>query len=123
MPVIRQLTLLMIVNLIAWPHIEAMRVGKEVQTIWDGQSAGFLITWTTSDIRARSAKDGSLVFSATQFAREDFQASEAETRKDNARINRESKRNGGLSGRINHVNKEVVLLPSGTPLDYVCYQY
>jgi len=112
MPVIRQLTLLMIVNLIAWPHIEAMRGGKEVQTIWDGQSAGFLITWTTSDIRASSAKDGSLVFSAAQFAREDFQASEAETRKDNARINRESKRNGEppLEANPCTVEREITLL-------------
>jgi hypothetical protein len=106
------MTLLMIVNLIAWPHIEARRAGNEVQTIWDGQSNGFHITWTTSDISASSAKDGRLVFSAAQFAREDFQASEAETRKDTARINRELKRNGEPPLKANPctVEREIILL-------------
>lgn len=112
MPVIRQMTLLLIVNLIAWPYMEATPAGNEVQTIWDGQSKGFHITWTTSDIRASSAKDGSLVFSAAQFAREDFQASEAENRKVNARINRESKRNGEPPLKANPctVEREITLL-------------
>ena len=112
MSVIRQVILLMILNLIAWSHIEAMRTRKADQTIWTGQSNGFLITWTTSDIRAVSAKDGGLVFSAAQFAREDFQASEAETRKDNARINRESKRNGEppLEANPCTVEREITLL-------------
>jgi hypothetical protein len=112
MPVIRQMTVLMIVNLIAWPHIEALRAGNEVQTIWNGQSNGFHITWTTSDISASSAKDGSLVFSAAHFAREDFQASEAETRKDTARINRELKREGKPPLKANPctVEREITLL-------------
>jgi hypothetical protein len=102
----------MILNLIAWSHIEAMRTRNADQTIWTGQSNGFLITWTTADIRAVSAKDGGLVFSAAQFAREDFQASEAETRKDNARLNRESKRNGAppLEANPCTVEREIILL-------------
>ena len=40
----------------------------EAQVIWRGRSGGFDVTWTASDISARRASDGALVFSARRMA-------------------------------------------------------